>query len=263
MMQLELTTHEAANKTYATPLLFVHGAWHDARCWEEHFLPYFAQRGYAAHALDLRGHGKSQGQEQLRWVSLANYVSDVAHMAEKFECSPVLIGHSMGALVVQKYLETRQAPLGILLTPTPLRGVWRTTLKIMRQHPLAFIKANLTLKLYPIVSSPQLVHEAFFSVEMPEQQINKYFGYVQNESYRAFLDMMIFSLPRPKRVKTPMVVIGAAQDNIITCKDIESTARAYATQAQIFPNMAHNMMLESGWETAAEYIATCLSKKGI
>lgn len=262
-MEPELITREPENKVHDTPLLFVHGAWHDAWCWDEHFLPYFAQHGYAAHALDLRGHGKRKDREKLRWVSMSNYVSDVAQVAAKFERPPVLIGHSMGGLVVQKYLETHQAPVGILLVPVPLSGVLRTTLNIARRHPLEFMKANLTLKLYHIVGSPRLAQEAFFSASMPEQQVNEYFGHVQNESYRAFLDMMMFSLPHPKRVKTPMLVLGAEKDAIFNRKEVEATARAYATQAQIFPDMAHNMMLESGWEAVAEHILTCLSEKGI
>lgn len=32
------------------PIVFVHGAWHGAWCWEEHFVDYFAQHGYAIHA---------------------------------------------------------------------------------------------------------------------------------------------------------------------------------------------------------------------
>ncbi|MBA2678378.1 MAG: alpha/beta fold hydrolase, partial [Ktedonobacteraceae bacterium] len=230
-----LTTREPENKSHATPLLFVHGAWHGAWYWDEHFLPYFAQHGYVAHALDLHGHGKSEGQEKLRWVSIANYVSDVAQTAAQFERPPVLIGHSMGGLIVQKYLETYQVPAGILLASVPPRGVLRTTLSIARRHPLAFLKTNLTLKLYHIVGTSRLAHEAFFSAEMPEQQVNEYYTRVQNESYRAFLDMLVFCLPRPQRVKTPMLVLGAEKDVIFIPREVEATARAYATQAQIFP----------------------------
>jgi pimeloyl-ACP methyl ester carboxylesterase len=42
-----------------TPLLFVHGAWHGAWCWDEYFLDFFAGRGYRALAVSLRGHGNS------------------------------------------------------------------------------------------------------------------------------------------------------------------------------------------------------------
>ncbi|MCA9946237.1 MAG: alpha/beta fold hydrolase, partial [Anaerolineales bacterium] len=66
---LELLVHEPTQKAKNTPLLFIHGAWHGAWCWEEHFLPYFAERGYAVYAPSLRGHGQSSGQERLRWSS--------------------------------------------------------------------------------------------------------------------------------------------------------------------------------------------------
>ena len=33
------------HRTHAAPLLFVHGGFHGAWCWE-HYLPYFASRGW-------------------------------------------------------------------------------------------------------------------------------------------------------------------------------------------------------------------------
>ena len=65
-MKLEVITREPETDARPTPVLFVHGMFHGAWCWEEHFLPYFAQRGYAAHALSLRGHVGSEGRERLR-----------------------------------------------------------------------------------------------------------------------------------------------------------------------------------------------------
>ena len=41
------------------PLLFVHGSAHAAWCWADHFLPWFAERGWPAHAVSLRGRGRS------------------------------------------------------------------------------------------------------------------------------------------------------------------------------------------------------------
>ena len=40
----------------APPLLFLHGAWHGAWCWEN-FLDFFTREGFVCHALDLEGHG--------------------------------------------------------------------------------------------------------------------------------------------------------------------------------------------------------------
>ena len=105
-MYLEVVTHEPQAAARSTPLLFVHGAWHGAWCWTEYFLPYFAEQGYRSHAIDLRGHGKSEGANRLRWTGITHYVSDVGQTIDQLGESPVLIGHSMGGLVVQKYLES-------------------------------------------------------------------------------------------------------------------------------------------------------------
>src|ERR1700730_7729875 len=105
-MRLELTSSEPENKTHSTPILFVHGAWHGAWCWEEHFLPYFAEQGFTAHALSFRNHGNSESRGQLRWVRAADYVADVAQIVRQIGQPPVLVAHSMGGYVVQKYLET-------------------------------------------------------------------------------------------------------------------------------------------------------------
>jgi pimeloyl-ACP methyl ester carboxylesterase len=265
-MHLELFTQQPegdSQSTHPTPLLFVHGAWHGSWCWNEHFLPYFAQHGYASHTFDLRGHGKSEGEKRLRWTRIADYVADVEQITRQLDRPPVLIGHSMGGLVVQKYLETHSVPAAVLLASVPPSGALRTTLRIARHHPLPFLKANGTLKLYPIVATPALTREAFFPERMPDAQVQQYFTYIQNESYRAFLDMVVFSLPRPERVKTPVLVLGAECDTIFTPAEVQATARAYHTEATIFPSMAHDMMLGDNWQDVADHIAHWLTKSGL
>ena len=44
-MKLEVITREPETDARPTPVLFVHGMFHGAWCWDEHFLPYFAQHG--------------------------------------------------------------------------------------------------------------------------------------------------------------------------------------------------------------------------
>ena len=122
-MRLETIKEEPANDARSTPVLFVHGMSHAAWCWVEHFLPYFAQHGYVSHALSLRGHGSSEGRKRLRWTPLAEYVSDVAQVVDQMERSPVLVGHSMGGMIVQKYLELNGVPAAVLLASAPPQDV--------------------------------------------------------------------------------------------------------------------------------------------
>ena len=262
-VRLETIKEEPAFDARSTPVLFVHGMSHAAWCWAEHFLPYFAQHGYVSHALSLRGHGGSEGRQRLRWTPLADYVSDVAQVVDQLEKSPVLVGHSMGGMVVQKYLESNGAPATVLLASAPPQGVVRATLRVALRHPLVFIKANLTMSMLPMLGTPQLAQEALFSADMPEGKVSKYCSLLQDESYRAYLDMLGLSLPRPERVRTPILVMGAADDCLISPSDVEATARAYQTQAEVLPGMAHDMMLEAGWQAVADRILVWLNELGL
>ncbi len=75
--------------------------------------------------------------------------------------------------------------------------------------------------------------------------------------------MMGLSLPRPERVKTPVLVTGAADDRLISPREVEATARAYHTQAVMFPCMAHDMMLEAGWKAVADQMLGWLGMRGL
>jgi len=262
-MELELIKQVPVSEQHPTPILFVHGMWHAAWCWAEHFLPYFSDRGYKSYALSLRGHGDSEGRDRLRWTTLAEYVSDVKQMAGRMERPPVLVGHSMGGMIIQKYLEEHEAAAGVLLASAPPKGVFAATIRVFLRHPVAFLKANLTLSMYPVVGTEPLAKEAFFSRDMSEEKANRYFEQLQDESYRAYLDMLGLNLPRPKKVKTPMLVMGAGQDTIISRKEVEITARTYGTEAEIFPHTAHDMMLDRDWETVAERINEWLKERGL
>jgi pimeloyl-ACP methyl ester carboxylesterase len=78
-MKLEMISKYPSGSTYATPLLFIHGALHGDWCWDVHFLDYFAEHGFASYAVNLRGHGNSERRERLRWTRIADYVEDVAN----------------------------------------------------------------------------------------------------------------------------------------------------------------------------------------
>lgn len=204
-MKLEMISKVPPINPQPTPLLFVHGAWHGAWCWDVHFLDYFAQHGFAAHAVSLRGHGNSEGRSKLRGTRIADYVEDVA--------------------------------------------------------AAAFAKVNLTLSLFPLVATPQLAREAFFSAGLAEEQAQIYAKRLQDESYLGFLDMLVFNLPKPEKVKTPLLILGAAKDTIFSPAEVQATGRAYSTQAEIFTGMAHDMMLEPGWQAVADRILAWLKER--
>jgi pimeloyl-ACP methyl ester carboxylesterase len=254
-MKLEIISKQPTEPSFAAPLLFVHGAWHGAWCWDAHFLDYFAGQGFTVHAVSLRGHGDSEGKRKLRWTRIADYVEDVAQAAARLPSPPIVIGHSMGGLVVQKYLEQHSAPAGVLLASVPPSGVLGTTLRLAMRHPLIFAMVNLKLSLYPLVATPALARESFFSEGLSDDLVNDYWERLQDESFLGFLDMLALNLPRPEKIKTPLLVLGAEKDTVFTTDEVKTTAKAYNTEAEIFTGMAHDMMLEPDWRLVAERMA--------
>jgi pimeloyl-ACP methyl ester carboxylesterase len=258
-MKLEIISRYPRGNTHPTPLLFVHGSLHAAWCWDVHFLDYFAQHGFAAHAVSLRGHGKSEGRDTLRWTRIADYVEDMAQAAQQLPSPPILIGHSMGGFIIQKYLEDHASPAAVLLSSAPPAGLLATSFRIVRRHPLVFAKVNVTRSLFPLVAKPRLVREAFFSDDVPQEELLAYARQMQDESYMAFLDMVALDLPKPEKVQTPMLVLGVGRDNMLTRREIEATAHAYHTQAEIIADVAHDSMLEPRWQAVAERIVVWLT----
>jgi pimeloyl-ACP methyl ester carboxylesterase len=252
---LEVIEKGSSSESHPVPLLFVHGAWHAAWCWDEHFLDFFADRGYRAVALSVRGHGSSPAPKGLRRCSVADYVDDVAEVAARLPTQPVLVGHSMGGFVIQKYLEHHTAAGAILMQSVPPTGVLSATLRVARRHPIAFAKVNASLRLAPLVATPELVRDLFFSGSTPDKQVNSYQSRLQDESYLAFLGMLALDLVRTKQVnRIPMLVLGAEDDTIISQRQIRRTAAVYGAEAEIFPDMGHDVMLEPGWQAVAARI---------
>ena len=256
---LEVIDKGAVSDSHPVPLLFVHGAWHAAWCWDEHFLSFFADKGYRALAVSLRGHGGSPTDKPLRACSVADYVEDIRVVADGLPTPPVVIGHSMGGFIVQKYLESHDAPAGVLMTSMPPQGNLGSALRWMRQHPWHFTKMTITGKALPYISTPQLARERFFSAQTPDSRRRGIRG-TAPRGQRARRHRLPRAQPAPAETGGDAVagLRAPTMTARIPAKKCCATARAYRTEAEFFPNMGHDMMLEPGWVAVAERIHTWL-----
>lgn len=259
-MKLEIISREPKEKRFETPLLFVHGTGHGAWCWDENFLPYFNEKGFSSHAVSLRGHGASEGREKLKWTSVSDYVADIFQVACQLPKMPVVVGHSLGGLIVAKYLENHGAPAGILVAPSPSEGMFWAGMRLQFQNPLLLGQVILKQDYAVMFATPERVKKFLFSPDADDRKIAEYTKRLGSESFRANLET-IWNLPKPEKIKTPMLVLGAASDALIEPAKIEKTARDFNADCKIFPRMAHDMMLESGWKNVADFMSEWLEKK--
>jgi len=128
-------------------------------------------------------------------------------------------------------------------------------------HPLIALRANITGR-----NHEALTHEPrkrLFCDHTPEAIIESCVARCEPESIRASFIDAGFRLPKPKRIFTPLLVLGGEDDGLVSNGEVRATARAYRTQAELFPKMGHNMMLEPGWQAAAKRIDAWLTAQGL
>lgn len=244
----------AAGSSQHPTVLFVHGAWHGAWCWQARFMDYFAEAGFNTLALDLRGHGDSEAHGAMRWNRISDYADDVLHVVETLDERPIVIGHSMGGLVTQHCMKRagdKIAAAGLLAT-VPAHGVWRATATVGLRHPLIFAEANLRWTLYPIVRDPARAKELFLEAEVPQEEADAFAAKLSDESYLAYLDMLGLGLTGRFEAKMPVMVIGGEKDALFTPASQQATANRYGGSCHILPGAPHDIMLASQWQQAAD-----------
>jgi pimeloyl-ACP methyl ester carboxylesterase len=193
---LEVIDKGHSSAAHPVPLLFVHGGWHGAWCWEDHFLGFFAENGFRAVAVSLRTHGKSVTSQRLRTCSIADYVDDAKAAADQLDGQPVNVGHSMGGFVVQKFLESRAVPAGVLVASAPPQGALSASLRLVRRHPWAIVKANAVGNTLDVVKTPALARDHLFCAHTPDHVVADCVARLRPESARAMVDMMFREICR-------------------------------------------------------------------
>ena len=266
---LEVIDKGSATDAHPVPLLFVHGALGSAAyAWDDPFLDFFADKGYRAIAPSLRGHGGSPVSKPLNKCTIADYVDDVRSVIATLPATPVLIGHSMGGFIVQKYLETTMAPAAVLMSSAPPRSWFVTEMRLARKHPWLAIKAMMTRRYLTLYPTPAHVREILFCAHTPESIVEECFARLQKdsqeESYRALnVDMALLNLVRPRRVMPTSMLVLEGADVAWGPRPAIEIARAYHTNAEFFANMGHCMQFEPGWQAVVERIDGWLTTRGL
>jgi pimeloyl-ACP methyl ester carboxylesterase len=226
------------------PLLFVHGAWHAAWCWQEHWMPAAAAQGWRTYAVSLRGHGASERPERFDLATLRHYQHDVLQAITQLPAPPVLIGHSMGGAVVQGVLERyRSSPAGVLVASIPPRHGLGVVPSLLRHDPKMLAQALTGREVTPDPST-------FYGPETDPVEARRHLDRLGDESWLATQQLVL-----PRRVpdvRAPMLVLGGERDKLVSPRAVVRTARTYGTRAHLFRGMGHQLMLEQDWKAVLD-----------
>ena len=237
--------------TRKPPILFIHGLAHGAWCWREHWMPAAAELGFPVYAVSLRGHGDSGGRKRLGRTLLRHYVHDVMQTITELPQQPVLVGHSMGALIAQLVAD-RYQPRGLaLLTPAPIQGAAYTLPKMIRKRPSAAAKvlAGGTLPLGP---------EQLFT-GLDDATAARYVDRLGRESPWAQYELLLPHRIGP--VRCPVLVVGTPDDRVVDELAVEVTAATYGVDPVWLPGIGHDLMLDGGWEKALSVVLDWIDER--
>lgn len=255
-MALEILTFGTPSQR--PPLLFVHGAYSAAWVWAEHMLAFFAESGWSGAAVSLRGHGGSDGAACLDLAGLDDYVADVRAAAAPLGRPPVLIGHSMGGLVVQLALGDLPAAGLVLLSSLPPSGLAGSAQMMGLFRPMLVWQLSL-LQAMGAAADPDVVIKGLFSPATPRDRAMDYLTRFQRESKRAAWEAMIPRLWTPP-CRLPALVLGGDDDAFIPQSDMRDAAAFWNARRVMVPGLPHAFMLDETWRQAADPLRDWLAR---
>lgn len=243
------------------PLLFVHGGYATASCWDAYFLPWFSHRGFDCHALDLSGHGASEGHERLHSYGIDDYAEDLAQVVRRLAGPVILIGHSMGSAVVERFLERNRAQAAVLMAPVPPSGILGATLKIALTEPAFFDRQGRASRGEYTPEALRTIRDVYYSRETGTDDLIRFGRFFQSESRRAILDLTLLAMRiRLPRAALPVLVVGGEADALFPPAGLPFTAARWQAEVAVIPRAGHTLMLDAHWQIAAQRIATWIER---
>ncbi len=121
--------------------VLVHGAWHGAWCWQK-LRPLLEAKGHRVVAVDLPAHGEDR--TPAKDVTLQGYADRVCEVLDAQEGRVVLVGHSLGGVVVTQAAEQRPdriATLVYLCAFLPRNG--ESLIQLAESDPDGLVLPNL------------------------------------------------------------------------------------------------------------------------
>lgn len=239
-------------------MLFVHGAFCGGWAFDR-FRTAFETAGFETHAPDLPHHERGADLDALAAASVGDYADAIIAYAKTLRAPPILVGHSLGGLVVQLAARRAEAPALILLAPSAPWGVLPTTFD---EHSNSFGLAMLGDYWNRPVPPDFRVARATTLDRLDREEARHTFARFVPESGRAvrdavqwWLDHSMASAAPVAQINVPVLAMAGGRDRVNSASTVRRIAQRFPEgQAAYleFPDMSHWLIGEPGWESVAQ-----------
>lgn len=245
------------------PLLCVHGAFGGAWMWAEAFLPALARLGRWGAAVSFRGHGGSEGRAILGSATLADYSADVLSAIDALAAPPIIIAHSLGALLAQRLLGTRSIRALVLLAPLPPEGMLLITPRLLFTAPRLWRAMLDALSNEHALALGQM-RDAVFSGGFSPADIERYLSLMVSESHSVLLDCHLPLPVTPSFIaRVPTLVVAGGKDRLVSPDAALRTALFHGAEHRVVEEGGHLVHLEPGAEELARQVVEWLEARGL
>lgn len=249
--------------------MFVHGAFCGGWAFEAFREP-FEARGFETHAPNLPHHERGADLEALSETGLKEYAQAIAQYAKGLRAPPVLVGHSLGGLVVQLAAAQTDVAGLVLLAPSAPWGVPPTTLDEHGNHLGLSMLGDYWRRAVP----PDFrVARATTLDRLSRDDARRAFARFVPESGRAireavqwWLDASMASQAPVYRIAAPVLALAGERDRVNSSSTVRRVvARFPEGQAHFhqFPEMSHWLIGEPEARDVAELTLQWLEARGI
>jgi pimeloyl-ACP methyl ester carboxylesterase len=256
---IHVETHQPERRSRKPPLLLIHGALTGSWIWTE-FAAFLAERGWEAHAVNLRGHFTSD-MADLSDATMRDYADDVGVAMRHLGRPAVIIGWGIGALAGLMYAE-RNPVLGmVLLAPSPPAAALP---RRPDEHELRAVPAVYDAAWWGWTGTREELRDRM--PDMDDQDLEKITELLDGarESGAARRERMLgIPIDASGLVDTPSLVIGAGLDDVIHPTEARRTADLLGAAYEYFPSASHFglVMGEHTWPEVAQSVLGWLEER--
>jgi len=248
----------------AKDVVMIHGANEGGWCFDQ-FKAVFEELGWTCHAPDLIGHGLNADKKgsALVGVGMADYLSELEDFLKTVAPQPVLLGHSMGAVLAQQLAAKGLARALVMVCPAPRAGILpRTDSEKQLGQDLIGLGA-----FWKTVINPDFDLARVLSLNcIPDSEQRTVFDKFGPESGRAFFELFFWMFDKTGATKvdtaavtSPVLCVAGVEDKMVSLETARATTVGYsgATFWEL-QGHGHMLVLEPGAEEIAHRIATWL-----
>ncbi|HWA22790.1 MAG TPA: alpha/beta hydrolase [Caulobacterales bacterium] len=251
------------------PVVFVHGAFCGAWAFDAFRVP-FERLGYSTHSPDLPAHERGADMERLAQCGVHDYTAALLKVIRGLSAPPILIGHSLGGLIVQMAAVKADCAALVLLAPSPPWGVMPTTLD---EHANAFGMSMLgDYWRRPIPPDYQVARRTTLDRLTREEARRAYARFVPEsgrvvfETVQWWLDHTMASSAPAHEIKCPVLAVAGGKDTVNSASTVRRIAGRF-TEGQAdfyeFPTMSHWLIGEPEAPEVARLCLEWLARRGL